>query len=126
MTSTVYGSGTRKRWDGRVEPMGWRARAQGWGERGVEYVKEVVTDRRFQVAAVLLVASVFGAFAYFWVQTSRTIDAHLAGTLDDTASGVYTAPLTVRAGQCFRNNSSICASAPSFGRYVTRTGTGFE
>lgn len=62
-------------------------------------LQRTVTDRRVLAGAGIALVLLLAGFAYAWLLASRTIDARLAGGGIDMRSGIYAAPLVVRAGQ---------------------------
>jgi penicillin-binding protein 1B len=62
-------------------------------------VRRAITDRRILIAAGVVMVLLLTGFAAAWLYASRVIDARLSGGAVDLRSGIYAAPLMVRAGQ---------------------------
>lgn len=64
-----------------------------------DHTRRIVTDRRVLLTAGITIGLMLVAFTYCWTLASREIDVRLAGGAVDMRSGIYAAPLVVRAGQ---------------------------
>lgn len=84
-----------------------RDRAAGWWAELWERIRAVAADPRARVAAGVIVAALVGLFAYAWFRASNVIEGYLVNGRVDTTSGVYAAPLAVRAGQPLRRDDLV-------------------